>query len=74
MMLEVDIGHNATIPIEIVEFIILVLMVEVELGLKRPSTFTLTIVEQEVILKGDVDIGIIPAPLPCASQEVVVYC
>ena len=44
MMVEVDIGHNATIPIEIVEFIILVLMVEVKLGLKRPDPLPLAIV------------------------------
>ena len=59
-----------TISITIVEFIILVLMVEVELGLKRPATLPLVIVEQELMLTGEVDIGLNPDTLPCAYQEV----
>ena len=72
MMLDVDEGRKrlATIYITIVEFIILVLMVDVELGLKRPATLPLVIVEQELMLTGEVDIGLNPDTLPCAYQEV----
>ena len=72
MVVEVDLGIKitATIYLEILEFIILVLMVEVELGLKRPATLPLVIVEQELMLTGEVDIGLNPDTLPCAYQEV----
>ena len=75
-MIEVDLGHKrpSAISLAIVEFIILMLMVEGELGLKRPAILPLAIVEQEFMLLGEVDIGLRPATLPCASQEVVVYC
>ena len=57
-----DLGHKriATISLAIVDFIILLLMVELELGLKRPVTLPLTIVDQELMMKGEVDIGLIP--------------
>ena len=73
-MVEVDLGHKRpdTIYLKILEFIIMVLMVEVELGLKRPSTLPLTIVDKELTLKRDMDIGLRTATLPHASQEVVV--
>ena len=76
MMVEVDLDHKrpATLPLTIVEFIILVLMVEVELGLKITSTFPLTIMEKELMLKGDVDIDLIPANTPPITQATVVYC
>ena len=69
-----DLGHKriATISLAIVDFIILLLMVELELGLKRPVTLPLTIVDQELMLKRDMDIGLRTATLPHASQEFVV--
>ena len=44
------------------------LMVDVELSLKRPANFPL----KHLIFKGEVDIGLIPAILSCVSKEVVV--
>ena len=46
--------------IAIVEFIILVLMVKVDLGLKRPSTIPLEIMEQKLMLTEEVDIVLRP--------------
>ena len=75
MMVEVDLGHNRpdTPTFEIVEFIILVLMVEVELVLNIPTTYPLTITEQDLVLKGEVYIGLRPVNCPRSSKEVVVY-
>ena len=74
MVLELDLGHKRTdtLYLTIMVFIICVLMVEVKRGLKKPATLPLSIVEQELILKGYVNIGIIPYTLPRASQEVMV--
>ena len=52
----------------------LVLMVEVELVLMIPDTFTLTIMKQELMLNVEVDMGLIPGTLSCASMKVVLYC
>ena len=70
MVVEVGLGHKrpATLPLEIMTFTFLVLMVDVELSLKRPANFPL----KHLILKGEVDIGLIPAILSCVSKEVVV--
>ena len=53
------------------EFIILVLMLEVQLCIKRPAIIPLTIMEQELMLTGEVDIGIRPATLPPIDQVAV---
>ena len=65
-ILDVDIvlKRPATVSLVMVKFISLVLMVEVSIGLKRPSTIPLSIVDQELILTGEVDIGLTPATIP----------
>ena len=63
-----------TITLAIVEFIILVLTVELELGLNIPATLPLVIMEQELMLTGEVDIGLIPATLPPITQFALVDC
>ena len=76
MMVDMDTCHKRpdTISLAIGEFIILVLMVEVELGLNRPTTLPFTIVDKDLMLKGEVDIGLIPATITRAYQEVVLAC
>ena len=49
-------------------------MVEVELGLKRPAIIPLIIVDQELVLTVEVDIGIRPATLTPIEQVAVVNC
>ena len=63
----------ATLPLAIVEFIILVLMLKVELCLKRPAIFPLIIVEQQLMLTREVNIGLRPATVPRAYNQDVVY-
>ena len=53
---------TATLTIAMVECI----------GLKRPSTIPLEIVEQELILKGEAYIGLRPATLPPITQVAMV--
>ena len=72
----VDIGLliPANLPFIIMEVIIVVMLVEVDIGHKRPATITLAIVEQEFILKGEADIGIILATLHPITQVTMIYC
>ena len=65
MMVELDLGLKRldTIPLEIMEFIILVKMLEVDPGLKISENLTLTIADKELMLMGEVNIGLIPATL-----------
>ena len=62
----VDIGlfRPSTITLLIVEDIIIVMLVEVDIFHKRPETTPLEIGEQELMLKGEVGIGLRPATLP----------
>ena len=55
------------------EFITLVLMVDTELGLKRPATITLAIVEQELMLTVQVDIGLITYTIHPITKAGVLY-
>ena len=79
LMEDVDIGllRPSTLPIKIVEFIIvvieLVMMIEVGIFLNRPSTTHLSIVEKKLMLTVYVDIGIRPATIPPITQVAVVY-
>ena len=74
VMEEVDLGLKilANINLTIVEFIIVaikvVTMVEVDIGLKRPATIPLAIVDQELMLIGEMDLGIIPENIPPITQ------
>ena len=72
----VDIGLliPANIPFIIMEVIIVMMLVEVDIGHKRPATLPLAIVEQELIMKGEADIGIILATLPPITQVTMIYC
>ena len=58
----------STFPIKTVEFITVVIkvvdMVDVDIGLKRSVTIPPENFEQEFLLTGDVDTGIIPPTLP----------
>ena len=74
-MVEVNIGLKRpdTIYLAILEFIILVLMLEVELGLKITATLLNVMVEQELMLTGDVDIYLRPDILPPITQVDAVY-
>ena len=63
----------ATLILVIMEVIIVVMSVEVDLGHKSPSTIHLSIVEQELMLKVEVYIGLIPATLPPKTQVAVIY-
>ena len=51
-----------------------VTMVEVVIFIKIPDTITLKIVDQELILTGEVNIGLIPTTITCTTQVVVVDC
>ena len=55
-MVEMDTCHKIpdTLSLSIVEFIIMVLMVEVKLVIKRPANLPLTILDKELMLKVDV--------------------
>ena len=45
-----------------------VTVLEVDIGLKRPSTIPLVTVEKYLMLTGDVDIGLRPSTLPPITQ------
>ena len=75
-VIKVDLGLKipANHPLVIVEFIIAVVMGEVYIGLKRPATLPPVIVEQELMLIGDVDIGLRTVTLPPITKVDVVDC
>ena len=58
----------STIPLVIAED----KLAEVDLGHKRPATIPLAIGKQELMLKGDVDIGLIPATITPITKVTVV--
>ena len=64
----------STFSLVIVDFIILVLMLEVKLGIKRPATLPITIFNQGLVLMGYVAIGLRSATLPPITQVSVVDC
>ena len=64
-----DVGQvlPATLPIIITEY----MLIDVDIGHKRPATLPLAIGEHEFMLKGEVDIGLIPATItPIAMVNV----
>ena len=67
----VDIGilRPATLHLVIAED----MLVEVDIGHKRPTTFLLVISEQDLMLKGEVYIGLIPATIHHITKVTVVY-
>ena len=50
------------------------MLVEMDLGHKIPTTSTIEIREQEFMLKGEVDIGLITATIPPITKVNVVGC
>ena len=60
--------RSATLPIVITED----MLVEADLGHKRPSTLHLEIREHEFMLKGEVDIGLRPSTINPATKLTVV--
>ena len=56
------------------EVIIVVTVVEVDIGHKRPANLYLSIREHALVLKGEVDIGIISATIRPINQVAMVYC
>ena len=68
----VDIGILQTehIPLVITEDV----LVDVGLGHNRPATLPLAIGEKELMLNGEVDIGLIPSTIPPITKLNVVYC
>ena len=60
----------STIPIVILED----MLIEVDLGHKIPATITIAIMEQELTLKVEVDIGIKPATITPITKVKVVDC
>ena len=79
MIKDVDLSLNipATLPFAILELIVvlikLVTMEEVDIGLNRPSTLLLAIMQQVLMLKIEVDIGLISDTLPPVTEVAVVY-
>ena len=70
----IGILRPSTITLVTAVDIILVMLVEVDIGHKIPSTLPLAIVEQYLMLNGEADIGIRTATLPPITQVTVVYC
>ena len=44
------------------------ILLEMDIRHNRASTLNLTIVEQELMLKGDLDIGLIPSTIPLITK------
>ena len=67
-----------TLTLLIVEFIIVMIKVvkiaEGDICLKITAIITLKIVDQELMLTGEVNIGLIPATLPPITQVAMVDC
>ena len=55
------------------EAIVVVMMEDVDLGLKIPATLPFTIVEKVLMVMGEADIGLRPSPLPAIIQVGLVY-
>ena len=78
MMENLDLGLKitATLPFSTVEFIFvvikMVMMEEVVICLKRPSTITITIVYKVLMVMGEVDMGLGKATVPPITQLDVV--
>ena len=60
----------ATLPLIIAEDV----LIEVDICNKRTATIPLSISKQELTLKGEVDIGLIPATIPPITKVNMVYC
>ena len=52
----------------------MVMIEDMDLGLKRPETIILKIVDKVLIVMVEVDIGLRPATLPHITQVNVLYC
>ena len=74
----ISLKRLASIIIATVEFIVMVnkavMMGEVYIGLKIPATLPLEIMEQSLMLTGEVNKGLIPATIPPITHMAVVDC
>ena len=50
------------------------MLIELDLGHKRPVTITITIWEKEFMLKGEADIGLLPGTIPPLTKVNLVDC
>ena len=73
-VVKIGLLRTATIPQVIIEDIIVVMSVEMDIGHKIPATIPLVVGEQELMLKGEVDKGLIPVTITPVNQLTVVYC
>ena len=71
---EIGLLGPATLSLSIVEFIILVKIVELDIDLKRLATIHLVIVDQYLMLRKEVDLCIIQDNLTLITQLSVVDC
>ena len=58
---------------EMKEVIVVVMTEDVDLGLKKPDTIPFKIVQLVLMVMGEVDIGLRPAPLPHIIQVILVH-
>ena len=76
VMKDIDIGLliPSTLPPVITEVIKVVMLIEVDLGHNLPDKIPLPIVKHELMLKGELDIGLIPYTIPTITQVTVADC
>ena len=73
-VVDIDILILSYLPFVSADDIILVTVVEVDIGHKRPANLYLSIREHALVLKGEVDIGIKPYNLTPIIKASVVDC
>ena len=54
--------------------IVVLMMEDADLGLKRPATIIFKIAEKVLMLRGDVEIGLRPPPIPTIIHMAMVDC
>ena len=59
---------------EMKEMILVVIMEDMDLGLKIPANITFTIIEKVLVVTVEVDIGLILDPFPIINQVRLVNC
>ena len=73
-VMDIGILRPSTLSLVILGGVILVMLVEVDIGQTRPDTLLVAIREKELMLKGKLDIGLSPATIPTITHMTVVYC
>ena len=72
--MDLGLKRQATTPLEIVECIVVVMMLEVYIGLNRTATLIYTIVDQELMLTGEVYKVIRTATIITITYVAILYC